>query len=74
MSKHEEKTCARCNTTFECKPGDIVNCQCYGIELSAAAETFIQSQYSDCLCRNCLLQLQQTYFRFQAQPELYKNR
>jgi hypothetical protein len=74
MNKHEEKKCARCNATFECKPGDIVHCQCYGIELNAEAEAFIQKQYSDCLCRNCLLQLQQSYFLFQSQPERFKNR
>lgn len=60
MSKHEEKICDRCKTGFECKPGDVINCQCYGITLSADAETYIQLRYNDCLCRNCLLQIQQT--------------
>jgi hypothetical protein len=74
MSKHETKTCPRCNSHFECRPGDITNCQCYGIELNIATEGFIASHYGDCLCRNCLQQLQQSYFLFKDQPELYKQR
>jgi len=74
MCKHEEKKCPRCGGGFECKVGDIVKCQCYGIELSAAEETFIKSKYNDCLCRNCLLQLKQRYQFFVEQKDLYSNR
>ena len=72
--KHETKACSRCNATFECKVGDITNCQCYGIELSVGEEAFIQSNYTDCLCRACLQQLKQRYTLFVAQKVLYENR
>jgi hypothetical protein len=74
MKKHEEKTCPRCNASFECKPGDIANCQCYGIPLTIAEEAYISQYYNDCLCRNCLLQLQQRYHLFVEQKVFYANR
>ncbi len=57
MPQHEAKRCERCNTVFECKPGDITNCQCFGIELRDAARQYIAIHYHDCICRKCLLQL-----------------
>jgi hypothetical protein len=74
MCKHEQKSCPRCGAVFECKVGDISNCQCYGIQLSVAEEAYIATQYSDCLCRNCLLQLQQRYILFTEQKIFYSNR
>ncbi len=74
MSKHEEKNCARCGASFECKSGDITNCQCYGVKMNAAAEGFIQKKYDDCLCRNCLQQLNRQYILFTEQKERYKQR
>ena len=64
MNRHETKNCPRCNATFECKPGSITQCQCYGIELTAEQKTFLEQHYSDCLCRNCLLQLQDEFELF----------
>ncbi|MBL7749457.1 MAG: cysteine-rich CWC family protein [Chitinophagaceae bacterium] len=57
MYKHEIKKCPRCQTAFECKPGNIVQCQCYGIALTAEQRAYIEQHYADCLCRNCLQQL-----------------
>lgn len=74
MCKHEEKSCPRCGSPFECKVGDITRCQCYGIELTAEEEAFIASHYSDCLCRNCLLQLKQRYPFFLEQKVYYAYR
>lgn len=74
MSKHEEKSCPRCGVKFECKVGDITNCQCYGVELTAGEEAFITQSYSDCLCRNCLLQLKSRYSLFTEQKIFYINR
>lgn len=52
--KNEFKTCPRCGTGFECKTGTILQCQCYGIVLTEAAQQFVEQQYRDCLCRTCL--------------------
>ena len=45
MCKHEEKPCPRCRQTFECKPGDVVHCQCYGIMLSTEESVARQLDY-----------------------------
>jgi hypothetical protein len=57
MNKHEIKNCPRCQASFECKPGDITHCQCFGIRLPADLQDEIAHKFADCLCRNCLLEL-----------------
>jgi len=57
MPAHETKRCERCNAVFECKPGNITQCQCFGVAMSDAAKQYIADKYRDCLCRNCLLQV-----------------
>lgn len=74
MCKHEEKKCPRCNNAFECKVGDVLKCQCYGVQLSIAEEAFIKHNYDDCLCHECLLQLKQRYTIFIKQKVFYANR
>ncbi len=59
MCKHETKTCPRCNSGFECKPGNITQCQCYGMELNDEQRAYIEQRYNDCLCRECLQYLKQ---------------
>lgn len=51
----ETKYCPRCQTPFECRVGNIPQCQCNGIRLTAEDKAFIAANYTDCLCRNCLL-------------------
>ncbi|MBI5857817.1 MAG: cysteine-rich CWC family protein [Sphingobacteriales bacterium] len=57
MSQHEIKSCPRCSKLFECKPGNITQCQCYGPTLSAEQQAYIEQRYNDCLCHECLLYL-----------------
>jgi hypothetical protein len=64
MCRHEEKNCPRCGTKFECKPGSITECQCYGITLNDEERAFIEERYNDCLCRSCLLELKSRYVFF----------
>jgi hypothetical protein len=61
MCLHEQKYCPRCNLQFECKAGSIHLCQCSNIKLSAEEKDFIQQQFEDCLCINCLRQLKETF-------------
>ncbi|MBS1576219.1 MAG: cysteine-rich CWC family protein [Bacteroidetes bacterium] len=58
MNTYESKYCPRCSKAFDCKPGNIVQCQCFGIQLTSEQKTLIQDRYNDCLCKDCLLQLQ----------------
>ncbi len=52
--KHEFKTCPRCGAGFECKAGNILQCQCYGVVLTEPIKQQIENEYRDCLCRACL--------------------
>lgn len=55
----ENKHCPRCNTVFECNAYDILNCQCNGIVFMDTQKEHIAKAFNDCLCRKCLLELQQ---------------
>lgn len=55
MCQHETKSCGRCNAPFECKVGNISLCQCSGIQLTDEDKSYIAANYTDCLCRNCLI-------------------
>lgn len=67
MPVHEQKNCPRCNKAFECKVGDITNCQCNGITIPLEERNFIEERYNDCLCAGCLKELQSKYTLFKEQ-------
>lgn len=76
MDKHEEKYCGKCNTRFICKVGDIENCQCNTVKLSDESIEFLSTTNFDCLCKDCLLQVNQDVkvagnYRFPTQKEMY---
>lgn len=58
MEIHETKTCPRCSKDFICKPGNITQCQCFDIRLTTEQKAYIDQRYEGCLCRKCLLLLQ----------------
>lgn len=64
MPQHEAKACPRCGNIFECKAGDITQCQCYSIQLGIEERAFIEERYKDCLCADCLLQLKNRFMLF----------
>ncbi|MEM9981226.1 MAG: cysteine-rich CWC family protein [Bacteroidota bacterium] len=65
MSLHEEKFCPRCNAKFECKVGNISQCQCTTVQLSSKEQQFMADQYDDCLCAKCLEAMKR---EFKLQP------
>ena len=69
MVKHEEKTCPRCKSPFECKVGSIALCQCSGVDITDDERQHLQKIYSDCLCANCIAEL-----RVELQNETLSNR
>lgn len=70
MPHHENKTCIRCNKNFECKVGNVLECQCNQIQLSYNEKAFIENKYTDCLCIDCLHILKYQYQIQKAQQEL----
>ena len=46
------KTCPRCGKTFECVHS--IDCWCVKVKLTDAAKAYLKEHYSDCLCKECL--------------------
>lgn len=61
MTKHEIKICPHCQQYFECKCGDIINCQCESVELKQKHRDYIYQQYDDCLCAGCMIILRREF-------------
>ena len=70
MPQHENKTCSRCNKGFECKVGNVLECQCSQIQLSYEEKVFIEDKYADCLCIDCLHLLKYQYQLLKVQHKL----
>ncbi len=75
MHKHEQKYCPRCTTAFTCKAGDIANCQCSCVALSPEAIRLLGASYYDCLCKDCLSDINQLAktarsYQFPSQKEM----
>ena len=52
-NERKEKTCPRCGASFLCTHDAL--CQCVGIELNEKARAYLRTHYKDCLCRACLI-------------------
>lgn len=75
MNKHEEKKCPKCGGDFICKAGDIHKCQCKEVLISEETHKFLSSTYFDCLCKNCLQEINQKLnllrgYQFPTQKEM----
>ncbi len=72
MQKHEIKTCPRCTHPFECKTGDILNCQCETVKLSQQQRDYIFQKHDDCLCANCLRILRSEFNIVEFNQQMHK--
>ncbi|MCJ8292050.1 MAG: cysteine-rich CWC family protein [Crocinitomicaceae bacterium] len=72
MFKHEIVQCNRCETTFECKVGSILLCQCYEVKLTEDEREFIKNESQDCLCANCLNKLKRQYHAMKLKEKMNK--
>lgn len=57
--------CPRCHSAFTCNAADIKQCQCWGVGLGPDEFEYLKQQgftaeQAGCLCRQCLLQIQET--------------
>ncbi len=57
MASHEIKYCPRCNSTFECKVGNISLCQCSKIVVDERVQSYLNKNYNDCLCAACMKEI-----------------
>ena len=53
----KEKKCPRCGKQFICNHDDIVRCQCASVKLTPEAQQYIKTHYTDCLCADCLREI-----------------
>jgi hypothetical protein len=57
MQLESNKTCVICNQEFVCRAGQIEQCACQSLQLHPKTKTFIQKLTNDCVCVNCLQEL-----------------
>ena len=62
----ETKTCERCGESFDCRAGNIVQCWCSQVQVSATVREYLAGQSADCICASCLAELEKELGR---QPE-----
>jgi hypothetical protein len=60
--KHEPKVCPACQVIFECRAGNIEQCQCRTVKLELAVQQRIEDTYTDCLCVDCLRKIRKEHF------------
>jgi len=70
--KHEPKVCARCQTVFECKLGNVEHCQCRVVSMSEHVQKHIQDQYEDCLCAECLRLIERNFLITPPEETAYR--
>jgi len=61
MPSHETVHCPRCKTIFECRVGNVLQCQCQAVTLSEDERQYINEHYSGCLCADCLQHMKSIY-------------
>lgn len=71
------KICSRCKSEFECHSNAIEFCNCTNITLSEETLHYLKKTSYDCLCTNCLEEIEQykklkNEFPFPQHPSQYK--
>lgn len=70
MNTHELKYCPRCNSTFECKAGKILLCQCNKVNLNEREKEYLKNNYNDCLCIVCIEEIKMILKNASASKEV----
>lgn len=62
------KTCQRCQSTFDCNVHDIGNCGCSKVIVSPETNEYLSKTNYDCLCTNCLNDLNKIVAKAKENP------
>jgi hypothetical protein len=62
------KICPRCKKEFNCNAENISACACSGVSLSNGTKSFLAGTFYSCLCKDCLLELNQLVAREKEYP------
>jgi hypothetical protein len=63
-----KKSCPRCKSVFDCEAKTEKHCFCADVELSADTVAFLKKTHYDCLCANCLEQLDNLVMEASQKP------
>ena len=74
MSIHEQKYCPRCHSLFECKVGSILLCQCSKINVDERTQSYLNKNYSDCLCAACMKEINSILKNTSTEEEIHKTK
>lgn len=63
-----KKSCPRCKSVFDCQAKSDQHCFCSDVELSEDTRVFLKKTYYDCLCANCLRELDELVAQAKSKP------
>src|SRR5690606_3900402 len=58
MAEHAVSLCPRCGSNMICKVGNITQCDCFTVQVSAETREFLSKTDFACVCVNCLNDLE----------------
>jgi hypothetical protein len=64
----KNKICARCKKEFRCDAENVAACACSAVSLSNETKSFLANTYYDCLCNDCLMELNQLVAKEKIYP------
>jgi hypothetical protein len=64
----KQKICPRCKKEFLCQEADIKACQCSQVALSNETKSFLLNTFYQCLCRDCLMEINRLVAKVKDYP------
>lgn len=62
------KICPRCKKEFQCIAENISACSCSEIQLSNDTKSFLANTFFNCLCKDCLIEVNNLVARVKEYP------
>ncbi|WP_230201882.1 acetyl-CoA carboxylase biotin carboxylase subunit [Bacteroides neonati] len=63
-----KKVCPRCSAIFDCHHDAMASCQCATIHMDALQRAYLQDNFSNCLCHDCLETIQKYFYVHEVNP------
>lgn len=63
-----EKLCPRCSSSFSCGSENVPACQCSSASLDSLQRSYLQMNYHECLCLNCLTEVKNYFYACEVNP------
>lgn len=69
-----EKLCPRCNGPFTCGTENVSTCPCSSARLDSLQHSYLQMNYNECLCINCLTEVKNYFYACEVNPRFKRIR